>query len=41
MLLISSNYDRYIETDDSHFALAKKYLVVESQYWDNVLKLFK
>jgi hypothetical protein len=41
MLLISSNYDRYIETGDGHFALAKKYLIVESQHWDNVLKLVK
>ena len=41
MLLISSNYDKYIETGDGHFALAKKYLIVESQHWDNVLKLVK
>lgn len=41
MLLISSNYDRYMEIDNTHIALGKKYLAVESQHWDNVLELFK
>jgi hypothetical protein len=41
MLLFSSNYDRYVEPSDDHVALAKKYLAVESDFWENVLIFFK
>jgi hypothetical protein len=41
MLLLSSNYDKYFEMGFDKFAVATKYFATESQYWDNVLKLFK
>ena len=37
LLLISANYERYLELEDGDRALGTKYLVVESPQWDAVL----
>ncbi|MFC2017698.1 hypothetical protein ACFLTQ_00130 [Chloroflexota bacterium] len=37
MLLFSTGYDKYFQRDEPHFALGKKYLVVESPNFENVL----
>jgi len=37
LLLISSNYDKYLEMEPDKFGLATKYLAVESPNWEDVL----
>ena len=37
MLLISSNYQRYLLVGEGDVALGAKYLAVESQHWEDVL----
>ncbi|MCK4266824.1 MAG: hypothetical protein KAX31_06050 [Thermoplasmata archaeon] len=37
MLILSANYDRYLPVGGANIALGTKYLLVESQHWDDVL----
>lgn len=37
LLILSANYDQYLLVDGVGAALATKYLIVESQHWENIL----